>query len=347
MNLETILIISSLNAIFFLVIILLVVLVSRGRGEKTPYPSENEYLGRPKNPEYMEGGPEQDPYLSSSISKSKDILNRAVTQAKKLLVDAELESMGLTDKQREEYKRIDAEYRQRLEEIFKELKQNLESQVGQTNHAYVEFIESLKNRATQEGAALNEVESKILEQSAKFSESLSSFDQKAAEQNKGFLASLDAFRQKARESLNGTLLTFEQSLKELERDGREKSGTAEGHYVEFLAGLQQKAEEEARSRETLMSKKFDSIFAGGEGLFKSFITELGNRTKTQLDEEIGSARRVVEQYKEQRLEVVDANIVAILEKTLNITLGKKLTLADQTKLVYEALEEAKKENFFA
>ena len=46
------------------------------------------------------------------------------------------------------------------------------------------------------------------------------------------------------------------------------------------------------------------------------------------------------------MEVLDENIVAVLEKTLNVVVGKKLTLGDQTELVYEALEQAKKENIF-
>jgi len=78
-----------------------------------------------------------------------------------------------------------------------------------------------------------------------------------------------------------------------------------------------------------------------------FLKELETRTQTQVEQEIGSAKKLIEEYKQQRLEVVDENLIAILEKTLNITLGKKLTLSDQTQLIYEALEEAKKENFFA
>ncbi len=46
------------------------------------------------------------------------------------------------------------------------------------------------------------------------------------------------------------------------------------------------------------------------------------------------------------MEIIDENVVAILEKTLNIALGKKLTFTEQTELIYEALEQAKKENIF-
>ena len=44
------------------------------------------------------------------------------------------------------------------------------------------------------------------------------------------------------------------------------------------------------------------------------------------------------------IKIVDENIIEILEKTLRIALGKKMSLADQSALIYKALEEAKKEH---
>src|SRR3989344_5617881 len=58
-----------------------------------------------------------------------------------------------------------------------------------------------------------------------------------------------------------------------------------------------------------------------------------------------SARQLIDSYKSQQMAIVDENIVAVLERTLNLVLKQKLTLKDQMDLVAEALEKAKLEKF--
>ena len=47
-----------------------------------------------------------------------------------------------------------------------------------------------------------------------------------------------------------------------------------------------------------------------------------------------NARQLIETYKSSRLKLVDENIVAMLERTLSLVLVKKLSLKEQTDLVY-------------
>lgn len=117
-------------------------------------------------------------------------------------------------------------------------------------------------------------------------------------------------------------------------------------YNRFIKDLEEKMTQDLNLKQASMDKRLDDFFGKAESLLESFVNDLQRRTQTQVDQEIGNAKKIIEEYQRKRLEVIDENIVAIIEKTLNITLGKKLTLADQTELVYEALEEAKKENFF-
>ncbi|MEK7611422.1 MAG: hypothetical protein AAB486_03580 [Patescibacteria group bacterium] len=121
---------------------------------------------------------------------------------------------------------------------------------------------------------------------------------------------------------------------------------AEKTYKKFLADLEEHLAADLSRKQTVLDGKIDTFFNETTVLLNSFVTELQKQTQVQIDKEIGNARNIIGEYRRQRLEIVDENVVSILEKTLNITLGKKLTLAEQTELVYEALEEAKKGNLF-
>jgi len=125
-----------------------------------------------------------------------------------------------------------------------------------------------------------------------------------------------------------------------------RSLEAEKSYQSYLQSLEGKLQTDLESKQDTMKVKIDQMFNQTQGMLNTFVVELSKQTEVQIDKEIGRARGIIDDYRVKRLEVVDENIVAILERTLNITLGKKLTLADQTQLVYEALEEAKKENVF-
>lgn len=121
---------------------------------------------------------------------------------------------------------------------------------------------------------------------------------------------------------------------------------AEKTYRKYLEDLEQHLSADLTRKQTLLDTKIDGFFNETQVLLTNFVTELQKQTQVAVDKEIGNARKIIEEYRHQRLEIVDENIVGILEKTLNITLGKKLTMAEQTELVYEALEEAKKGSLF-
>lgn len=126
------------------------------------------------------------------------------------------------------------------------------------------------------------------------------------------------------------------------------TGTAEAEstYRKYLVDLEQHLAADLSRKQEALDGKIDGFFNQTAGLLTTFVTDLQKQTQVQVDKEIGNAKSIIDNYRQQRLEIVDENVVSILEKTLNITLGKKLTLAEQTELVYEALEEAKKGNLF-
>lgn len=135
-------------------------------------------------------------------------------------------------------------------------------------------------------------------------------------------------------------------FEEMKAKSQTQTQRASDSYENYLGNLQKSLEADLNRKQQNMEVKVDQLFDHTQSLLTSFVANLESRTKTQVDEQIGQARTVIDQYRQKRLEIVDENIVGILEKTLSITLGKKLSLSDQTQLIYEALEEAKKENIF-
>lgn len=135
-------------------------------------------------------------------------------------------------------------------------------------------------------------------------------------------------------------------LEEMRQGSQNQTQTAAEAYQNYLISLEKRLEEDLAAKQKLMGDKVDEMFTHTQDLLDSFVDNLQKQTEVQIDKEIGRARRLIDEYRQKRLEIVDENIVGILERTLNITLGKKLSLTEQTELVYEALEEAKKENIF-
>jgi len=156
----------------------------------------------------------------------------------------------------------------------------------------------------------------------------------------------------AREKLESKRLASEYQLElrkvmeEIKLQLQKTSNDAEKSYISFLKEIEDRVGRDLTKKQEVLEVKIDSFFEKTQTLLTEFVDDLHDQTQTQLDKEIGNAKKIIEEYRVQRLQIVDENIVAILEKTLNITLGKKLTLSEQTELIYEALEEAKKENFF-
>ncbi len=126
----------------------------------------------------------------------------------------------------------------------------------------------------------------------------------------------------------------------------EKSITAsQAKLIAFMADLQKISSEfEEASRKTgeaRISELFDRL----EQRLSDFLVSAEQKTTSSIDLELKAARQLIDTYKTSQLKLIDENVIAMMEQTLNLVLGKKLSLKDQLDLVYEALERAKAEKF--
>jgi|GEM_PF-4694035 hypothetical protein len=262
---------------------------------------------------------------------------------------------------------------QEVQVPFDQIRTELTQKITGTEKLYNDYIKNVEEKVnaslTTNQNALEETKKAI---EAKFQESQTGYTEFLAEsqaslsegleKGRGYLESLknsieaqDLEAQKSySDYVSGLKTQVEQSFAQNQKDMddmreklRAKISQTEDLYANFLKSLEDNMVLDFNKKQQALDGKVDEFFGKAQEMLGKFLKELETRTQTQVEQEIGSAKKLIEEYKQQRLEVVDENLIAILEKTLNITLGKKLTLSDQTQLIYEALEEAKKENFFA
>lgn len=121
--------------------------------------------------------------------------------------------------------------------------------------------------------------------------------------------------------------------------------SSQEELIAFMADLQKRsAEFEETSRktgETRIGELFDRL----EERLSDFLVAAEQKTTSSIELELKAARQLIDTYKEQQIKLIDENVIAMMEQTLNLVLGKKLSLKEQVDLVYEALERAKAEKF--
>ncbi len=143
------------------------------------------------------------------------------------------------------------------------------------------------------------------------------------------------------------LADFTTQLQTLITESAKTLTSSNNQFVKFMEDLQKKSAEFEESSKNIAEQKINQVFDRLENRLSDFLVQTEQKTTSSIELELRAARNLIETYKEQQLKIIDENIVAMMEQTLNIVLAKKLSLKDQLDLVYEALEKAKVEKFVA
>lgn len=138
---------------------------------------------------------------------------------------------------------------------------------------------------------------------------------------------------------------YAEKMQEIIQSSQNAISSAQSEYLKFIADLQTKSSELEALNQKSAEAKISQMFERLESRLSNFLISTEQQTISSIELEIKSARELVESYKEQQLSLIDENVIAMMEQTLNIVLSKKLSLKDQLDLVYEALEKAKVEKF--
>jgi len=121
---------------------------------------------------------------------------------------------------------------------------------------------------------------------------------------------------------------------------------AEAVYGEFIHSAEGAINDHINKNQKMLEEKANAMIERTESLLTQFTGELESKVKGDVERELAKATEEIEQYKTNRMRIVDERIVDILEQVLRIVLEKKMSLADQSDLIYKALEDAKREHSF-
>ncbi|MFH0936716.1 MAG: hypothetical protein V1808_00260 [Candidatus Daviesbacteria bacterium] len=121
----------------------------------------------------------------------------------------------------------------------------------------------------------------------------------------------------------------------------------EREFTQFLKDLQVRAEQSQLLLENTSRQKTEEVLQRFEKNLASFLAACQQQGIGSINAEVNTAKKLIEDYKKQRMATIDENIADIVEETTAKVLSKKLSLKDQTDLIYEALEQAKKDNLIS
>lgn len=138
---------------------------------------------------------------------------------------------------------------------------------------------------------------------------------------------------------------FQKALEVSLNESKQVITSAQGQLLQFMKDLQKRSWEFEQAGKASGEQRINQLFERVESKLSDFLIQTEQKTTSSIDLELKSARQLVEAYKTEQLKLIDENIIAMMEQTLSLVLGKKLSLKDQLDLVYEALEKAKIEKF--
>lgn len=138
---------------------------------------------------------------------------------------------------------------------------------------------------------------------------------------------------------------YSQQLAKLILQSEKNITLSQNKLIVFMEGLQKRSKELEVSSQTAVEQRISRMFENLESKLGEFLVSTQEKTISSIELELKAARNLIDSYKDSQLKLIDENIIAMMEQTLNLVLGKKLSLKDQLDLVYEALEKAKVEKF--
>ncbi len=138
---------------------------------------------------------------------------------------------------------------------------------------------------------------------------------------------------------------FEKFLHHLTEVLDNKTDASLKDFAQFLENLRQDSQKSQAANWEGAKMRVNELFENFETKLADFLLQTEQKMMLSVDLELKSARQLIDTYKVQQMNIIDENIVAMLEKTLSLVLGKNLNLRDQVDLVYESMERAKTESF--
>ena len=143
---------------------------------------------------------------------------------------------------------------------------------------------------------------------------------------------------------------YAQSMQKIEDTFREQinqsAQRADASFATLVTELQKTLEAHMKANEATFAQKTDVIVEKTQELVGKFTAEIQEKIRGQVEAEIAAARKEIAEYRTRRMAIIDERIIDIIEQVMQVVLAKKMSVADQSDLVYKSLDEAKEEHAF-
>jgi len=146
------------------------------------------------------------------------------------------------------------------------------------------------------------------------------------------------------EELRKHLQIVEDTIKRLSDDNARRASAS---YDAFIKQMEAALVAHVKKNNDMLEDRAAEMVKKSEEMLSGFLEEIHKKVHEQVDAEMDATRKEINEYKARRIKVLDERIIDMLEDVLQVALERKLTLSEQSELVYRALEEAKRENAFA
>ncbi|OGE31716.1 hypothetical protein A3C59_05285 [Candidatus Daviesbacteria bacterium RIFCSPHIGHO2_02_FULL_36_13] len=140
---------------------------------------------------------------------------------------------------------------------------------------------------------------------------------------------------------------FKTKLEEMLQMSGKSIQTSQNELTSFMEDLKKRSVEFEDASRKVSEQRIAALLEKLEQKLSDFLIQTEQQTTSSIELELKSTRQLIETYKTQQLKLIDENIIAMMEQTLNTVLGKKLPLKDNMDLIYEALDRAKTDKFIA
>lgn len=118
---------------------------------------------------------------------------------------------------------------------------------------------------------------------------------------------------------------------------------AQQEFGKFLTALRTQSDEVAKAKTDEMEKLLDDAMVAFTQRLEQSLTKVEDQVLKLSQEEGMRVKLEVEAYRKTLMAALDSEIADILDEVVKKVVGKGLNLEDQTELVGQALEQAKKE----
>jgi hypothetical protein len=143
------------------------------------------------------------------------------------------------------------------------------------------------------------------------------------------------------------LQQFEASIANELRATHERISRSEQAQENFLLQLQDKLGSFQRAAQDTLNKNTTGASEEFKERLSDSLRQIQDDTTTAVEKDLQTEHDNVQRFQQQQITAVQNNLVSILERTLELVLARRLSLADHTDLINEAFEEAKREKFLS